>query len=81
MGICTTTNKDVKQKNIQNQPIKEKNQFLEKSNENENEIENPKFKDMPIWGNNKIKGFGIKQMPGYKCDLKIDELMKIIKIL
>ena len=77
MGICSTTNKEVKPKNIQNQPIKEKNQFLEKSNENENEIENPKFKDMPIWGDNKIKGFGIKQMPGYKCNLKIDELIKL----
>ena len=34
------------------------------------------FPDMPEWGNGITKGYGIKQMPGYKCDLKIDELNK-----
>jgi hypothetical protein len=34
------------------------------------------FPDMPEWGNSITKGYGIKQMPAYKCDLKIDELNK-----
>ena len=34
------------------------------------------FPDMPEWGDGIMKGYGIKQMPGYKCDLKIDELNK-----
>ena len=75
MGICTTTNKGMKQKNNPSQQIKEKTEYLEKTYENENE--NNKFPDMPIWGNNIVKGFGIKRMPGYKCDLKIDELIKL----
>ena len=32
------------------------------------------FPDMPEWGDGITKGYGIKQMPAYKCDLKIDEL-------
>ena len=32
------------------------------------------FPDMEEWGNGIMKGYGIKQMPGYKCSLKIDEL-------
>ena len=32
------------------------------------------FPDMEEWGNGIKKGYGIKQMPGYKCSLKIDEL-------
>jgi uncharacterized ubiquitin-like protein YukD len=34
------------------------------------------FPDMPEWGEGIMKGYGIKQMPAYKCDLKIDELNK-----
>lgn len=34
------------------------------------------FPDMPEWGDGLSKGYGIKQMPAYKCDLKIDELNK-----
>ena len=32
------------------------------------------FPDMPEWGDGITKGYGIKQMPAYKSDLKIDEL-------
>lgn len=32
------------------------------------------FPDMEEWGNGISKGYGVKQMPGYKCNLKIDEL-------
>ena len=80
MGICgTSSNKDIKTKQIiqinQSSIIKEKN-----NNENQSEIkeeEDERFKDMPEWGNNIMKGFGIKQMPAYKCDLKIDELIEL----
>ena len=34
------------------------------------------FPDMPEWEGGITKGYGIKQMPAYKCDLKIDELNK-----
>ena len=34
------------------------------------------YPDMPEWGDGIMKGYGIKQMPAYKCDLKIDELNK-----
>ena len=34
------------------------------------------YPDMPEWGEGITKGYGIKQMPAYKCDLKIDELNK-----
>ena len=35
-----------------------------------------KFPDMPLWNNGKKVGYGIKEMPAYKCDLKINELEK-----
>ena len=35
------------------------------------------FRDMPEWGGGIMKGYGIKEMPAYKCDLKIDELNKL----
>ena len=44
------------------------NDSLEESTQN--------FPDMPEWGEGITKGYGIKQMPAYKCDLKIDELNK-----
>lgn len=34
------------------------------------------FPDMPEWGDDIKKGYGIKEMPAYKCSLKIDELNK-----
>ena len=82
MGICgTSSSKDIKTKQIiQNQNpniMKEKtinNQYEQKEIV---ENEDPKFRDMPEWGNNIMKGFGIKQMPAYKCDLKIDELIEL----
>ena len=62
---------------------------IEKNN-NLNNIDNPdsnlfdlsfeesvqNFPDMPEIEPKIMKGYGIKQMPGYKCDLKIDELNK-----
>ena len=81
MGICGGSNKDVKtkQKN-QNQNLNQINNKNEKPEKEYRKIfdnEDDKFKDMPEWGNNIKKGFGIKQMPGYKCNLKIDELIEL----
>ena len=79
MGICRASNKNIKtnQKSENQSIINEK----DKNNENEkrkiNAKKDDKFKDMPEWGNNIKKGFGIKQMPGYKCNLKIDELIEL----
>ena len=39
------------------------------------EIDNS-FPDMPLWNNGKKVGYGIKEMPAYKCDLKVNELEK-----
>jgi hypothetical protein len=36
----------------------------------------PEFPDMEEWPGERYKGIGIKRMKGYKCNLKIDELMK-----
>ena len=36
----------------------------------------PDFPDMEEWPGERYKGIGIKRMKGYKCNLKIDELMK-----
>ena len=38
------------------------------------------FPDMPLWNNGKTSGLGIKEMPAYKCGLKINELEKKRKI-
>ena len=38
------------------------------------------FPDMPLWNNGKTTGLGIKEMPAYKCDLKINELEKKRKL-
>ena len=40
------------------------------------EISNDDFPDMPLWNNGKKTGFGIKEMPAYKCDLKTNILDK-----
>ena len=50
---------------------KQRHDSLESSNE--------KFPDMPLWNNGKKTGYGIKEMPAYKCDLKINELNKLRK--
>lgn len=44
--------------------------------DNSLEISNDDFPDMPLWNNGKKVGFGIKEMPAYKCDLKINQLEK-----
>ena len=44
------------------------------------ELSYQKFPDMPLWNNGKKTGYGIKEMPAYKCDLKINELEKKRKI-
>jgi len=44
--------------------------------DNSLEISNDEFPDMPLWNNGKKVGFGIKEMPAYKCDLKINQLEK-----
>jgi hypothetical protein len=36
----------------------------------------PDFPDMEEWPGERYKGIGIKRMKGYKCTLKIDELIK-----
>ena len=80
MGICgTSSSKDIRTKQIiQNSNLmRDKNKNYENNEKVENENENLKFKDMPLWGNGIMKGFGIKQMPGYKCDLRIDELIQL----
>jgi hypothetical protein len=41
------------------------------------QIKDPIFEDMPEWEGERYKGYGIKQMKGYKCDLKINELNKL----
>ena len=35
---------------------------------------------MPLWNNGKKTGFGIKEMPAYKCELEIDLLEKKRKL-
>ena len=64
MGSVCDTNSD---KSNHHHQHKEMNS-LDKSN--------LKFPDMPLWNNGKKVGFGIKEMPAYKCDLKIDQLKK-----
>ena len=61
----------------------ELNTIIEKNNHNHNFNLNASFEeslklfpDMPEWEGGITKGYGIKQMPAYKCDLKIDELNK-----
>ena len=62
-------------KNDINTPIEPKNNI--NINLNSSFEESLKlFPDMPEWGDGVTKGYGIKQMPAYKCDLKIDELNK-----
>ena len=40
-----------------------------------NNIKKESF-DMPLWNNGKKVGYGIKEMPAYKCNLKVNELEK-----
>ena len=50
--------------------IKNKNVYYNNNTSYDN------FPDMPLWNNGKKIGYGIKEMPAYKCDLKINELEK-----
>ena len=45
-------------------------------NKTSSDKKNENFEDMPLWNNGKSVGYGIKEMPAYKCNLKIDELNK-----
>ena len=48
------------------------------SHEDQNKKTNIKKEsfDMPLWNNGKKVGYGIKEMPAYKCNLKVNELEK-----
>ena len=46
------------------------------SNPKNGNMEKDDFPDMPLWNNGKNVGYGIKEMPAYKCDLKINQLEK-----
>ena len=52
------------------------------SSHNSHEYQNKKTNikkesfDMPLWNNGKKVGYGIKEMPAYKCNLKVNELEK-----
>ena len=73
-----------------NQQESDLNENPEKKTEKINNINNPdsalfdlsfeesvkNYPDMPEIEPQIMKGYGIKQMPGYKCDLKIDQLNK-----
>jgi len=59
--------------------------FCESSNNHQKkhnllELSNEEFPDMPLWNNGKKTGFGIKEMPAYKCELEIDLLEKKRKL-
>lgn len=79
MGICYQNEKEIKKnpsnKSINNQKDINAQPFKYIINDEQNI--NPKFNDMPEYGNGITKGLGIKQMYAYKCDLKIDELNKL----
>ena len=79
MGICYQKEKEIK-KNLSNQSINNQNNngpIINKNMYNDEPNFNPRFDDMPEYGNGITKGLGIKQMFAYKCDLKIDELNKL----
>ena len=79
MGICYQKEKEIK-KNLSNQSINNQNNngpIINKNMYNDEQNFNPRFDDMPEYGNGITKGLGIKQMFAYKCDLKIDELNKL----
>ncbi len=46
----------------------------QQTNSNSLPLSNNIFEDMPLWNNGKNVGFGIKEMPAYKCNLKINQL-------
>ena len=66
----------------QNTNLKEKNNTKTQENNNITNLETSfekslkDFPDMPEWENGIKKGYGIKQMNAYKCNLIIDELNK-----
>ena len=63
------------------EPEVEANILNFKNNLNESNIyknkKDPNFPDMEEWPGEKYKGYGIKRMKGYKCDLPIDKLNEL----
>jgi hypothetical protein len=70
----TRKNDSLKNNNIKTNIESKTNININLNSSFEESIQN--FPDMPEWGPGITKGYGIKQMPAYKCDLKIDELNK-----
>ena len=70
MGNCCDSS------NIQNINKSQKEMHYKKKGNSSSEMENDNFPDMPLWNNGKNVGYGIKEMPAYKCDLKINQLEK-----
>lgn len=87
MGICWSNEKETINCISKNTEINNRNNLenielpIEKFPSIDNSFEESlkQFPDFPIWDNNKLSGYGIKQMPAYKCDLKTDELNKKIE--
>lgn len=81
MGICSGKDNERRQSKPQNQiSINPTNTGVNSKKNNQNVQEEtlaPKFNDMPEWEGDKFKGYGIKQMKGYKCSLKINELNQL----
>ena len=67
--ICETNSNQTKHSYHYNHSNQNKHKEM-----NSLEVSNQKFPDMPLWNNGKKVGYGIKEMPAYKCDLKIDQL-------
>ena len=82
MGVCYSggysqvTIQTDKTKFPKNTATKTEAQEINFSNTNTVYKLDPEFEDMPEWEGERYKGYGIKRMKGYKCDLKIDELNK-----
>lgn len=83
MGVCYSggtpqiTIQTDKSKMQKTNATKAETPELNLSNMNNSEYKlDPEFEDMPEWEGERYKGYGIKRMKGYKCELKIDELNK-----
>ena len=85
-GIIYASRLNNNTNNHQNVPETNKQKKIEKINKIDNtdfacfdssfEESVKNYPDMPEIEPTIMKGYGIKQMPGYKCDLKIDQLNK-----
>ena len=73
MGLCESKSEIPEKNNLKNSYKSNKGYNIDYSKDTSNQ----KFPDMPLWNNGKKVGFGIKEMPAYKCDLKINELNAI----